>query len=160
MAHPAFTALVSSKASGPDMDRAETVTVFNDLCVLAPAALVDAPVMWHVLDDNHVRATYTYGDNTVIAELSFNDDHELVDFVSDDRFAASSDRKTFTPQRWSTPISGYRTIGSWRLGTIGEGHWHAPEGEYAYLDFNLDEITYNNTEVAHRHQEQDDDDDI
>ena len=30
-------------ASGPEMDRAETVTIFNDLCVLAPAALIDAP---------------------------------------------------------------------------------------------------------------------
>ena len=30
-------------ASGPEMDRGETVTVFNDLVVLAPGAIVDAP---------------------------------------------------------------------------------------------------------------------
>ena len=33
-------------ASGPEMDRGETVTVFNDLVVLAPGAIVDAPVRW------------------------------------------------------------------------------------------------------------------
>jgi hypothetical protein len=130
-------------ASGPEMDRAETVTIFNDLCILAPAALVSAPVTWHVVDDHHVRGTYTYGATIVTAELSFNDDNELVDFFSDDRTAVSTDGKTFTPQRWSTPMSGYREFGSCRLGTIGEGHWHAPKGEFAYLEYNLDEITYN-----------------
>jgi hypothetical protein len=135
-------------ASGPEMDRAETVTIFNDLCVLAPAALIDAPATWQVLDDQHVRGTYTYGANTVTAELSFNDDHELVDFVSDDRTAVSSDGgKTFKPQRWSTPISGYHKLGSSYLGTIGEARWNAPEGEFAYLEFNLDDITYNATDI-------------
>jgi hypothetical protein len=130
-------------ASGPEMDRAETVTLFNDLCILAPAALVHAPVTWHVVDDHHVRGTYTNGINTIGAELTFNDDHELVDFFSDDRTAVSTDGKTFTPQRWSTPISGYRKLCISRLGTIGEGHWHAPNGEFAYLEYHLDDITYN-----------------
>jgi hypothetical protein len=135
-------------ASGPEMDRAETVTIFNDLCILAPAAIIDAPVTWQVLDDHRVRGTYTSGANSITAELSFNDDHELVDFISDDRTAVSSDGgKTFTPQRWSTPLSGYRKLGSSYLGTIGEAHWHAPEGEFAYLEFNLDEIAYNATDI-------------
>jgi hypothetical protein len=129
-------------AAGPAMDRGETVTIFNDLCILAPAALVDAPVTWQVLDEHHVRGAYTYGINTVTAELTFNDDHELVDFVSDDRSAASTDG-TFTPQRWSTPLAGYRTLGPWRLATFGEAHWHAPDGEFAYLEFRLDGITTN-----------------
>ena len=130
-------------ASGPEMDRAETVTIFNDLCILAPAALVDAPVTWHVLDDHHVRATYTYDVNAIVAELTFSDDDELIDFYSDDRTAVSTDGKTFTPQRWSTPLSGYSDVGSSHLGTNGEGHWHAPDGEFAYLEFKLDRIVYN-----------------
>jgi len=138
-------------ASGPEMDRAETVTLFNDLCILAPGALVDAPVTWHVVNDHRVRATYTYGTNTIAAELTFNEDHELVDFWSDDRTALSTDGKTFTPQRWSTPISGYRKLSSWRLGTNGEGHWHAPEGEFAYLEYRLDDITYNAADLGQPH---------
>ncbi|HYN34487.1 MAG TPA: DUF6544 family protein [Ilumatobacteraceae bacterium] len=134
-------------ASGPDMNRGETVTIFNDLCILAPAALIDAPVTWHVLDEHRVRGAYTYGVNTVTAELSFNDDHELIDFCSDDRSAVSTDGETFTPQRWSTPISGYRTVGASRLGTVGEAHWHAPDGEFAYLEYRLDDITYNPTDL-------------
>ena len=130
-------------AKGPEMDRAETVTIFNDLCILAPAALVDAPVTWQLIDDHHVRGTYTCGANAVTAELTFNDSHELVDFVSDDRTAVSSDGSTFTPQRWSTPMSGYHDVGPRRIGTIGQGHWHPPDGEFAYLEYELDQIIYN-----------------
>ena len=136
-------------ASGPEMDRAETVTIFNDLCVLAPAALIGAPIIWTSLDDHRVRGAYTYGANTVTGELTFDDDDQLVDFFSDDRNAVSTDGTTFTPQRWSTPISAYRDLGSARLGTIGEGHWHAADGEFAYLEFDLDDITYNAADLDH-----------
>ena len=79
------------------------------------------------------------------ADLVFNDDCELVDFVSDDRLRASENGRSFTPQRWSTPLGGYRTIGPRRIASNGEGHWHAsdPEGEFAYIEFNVDHITYN-----------------
>ena len=90
-------------AAGPDMDQAETVTLFNDLAVFAPSALIDAPITWQALDDHHVRGAFTNGAHTVTAELNFNDYYELVDFVSDDRLAASENGKSFTPKRWSTP---------------------------------------------------------
>ena len=132
-------------AAGPEMDRAETVTLFNDLCVLAPAALVDAAVVWQAVDDRRVRGTFTNGAQSVTADLTFNDADELVDFVSDDRTRAAADGKSFTPQRWSTPIGGYRTIGDRWIGTHGEGHWHPAEmqGEYSYLEFSVDDMAYN-----------------
>lgn len=132
-------------ASGTDLDRAETVTLFNDMCVLAPAALIGAPLAWRSIDDRHVHGSYTIGSNTVRAELTFNDDGELVDFVSEDRLASSADGKTFTRQRWSTPVTEYRHVGARRIATIGEGRWHPNEGEFAYLGFHLDHITYNVT---------------
>jgi len=134
-------------AAGPDLDRAETVTLFNDMCILAPAALADAPISWQDIDDHHVRAAYTNGAQTISAVLTFNDDHELVDFVSDDRLAASPNGKSFTRLTWSTPITGYRNIGSRCVATIGEARWHAPgpDGEFAYLEFHLDDIAYNTT---------------
>ena len=61
-------------AAGPDLDRAETVTLFNDLCVLAPAALVEAPVTWQRIDGHRVRGTYTNGTETITADLIFNAD--------------------------------------------------------------------------------------
>lgn len=130
-------------ARGPKMDLAETVTLLNDLCVLAPAALVDAAIDWTPIDDHHARATYTNAHHTVSAVLTFNDDHELVDFVSDDRLRSSVDGRVFTPQRWSTPIGGYRAFDGRRIGALGRGCWH-PDGEpsFDYLEFYLDDISY------------------
>jgi hypothetical protein len=132
-------------AAGSDMDRAETVTLFNDLCLLAPAALINAPITWQPIDADHVRGTFTNGAHTVTAELAFNGERELVDFVSDDRLRASQNGKSFTRQRWSTPVRNYHTVGSRRLCTNGEGRWHAPEpeGEFTYVEFNVDAIVYN-----------------
>ena len=129
-------------AAGPDLDRAETVTLFNDLCILAPAALIDAPIIWQSIDNTHVRGIFTNGAQTVTADLTF-DSGDLVNFVSDDRMSTSRDGSTFTPQRWSTPIGDYRTFGARRIATYGEGHWHTtdPQSQYAYLEYNLDTIT-------------------
>jgi len=132
-------------AHGPEMDRAETVTVFNDLCVMAPAALLDAPVAWEVVDEQQVGGTYTAAGRSVTARLVFNDDHELVDFVSEDRSRAFPDGKTFIRQRWSTPVREYREVDGRYRATVGEGRWHAPapEGQFAYLEFLIDSIDYN-----------------
>jgi membrane protein implicated in regulation of membrane protease activity len=130
-------------ARGPKMDQAETVTLLNDLCILAPAALVDAPVDWTPIDDRHARARFTNAGHTVEAVLTFNDDHELVDFVSDDRFVSSRDGRTFTPQRWSTPITEYRSINGRRAGVAGTGRWHPPDApSFDYLEFHADHISY------------------
>lgn len=132
-------------ASGADLDRAETVTLFNDLCILAPAALVDACVVWQAVDDHHARGEFTNGPHTVSADLTFNDNHELVDFTSQDRLRASADGTTFIRQGWSTPVWDTRTFDARRVSCYGEAHWHAPdpEGEFSYLEFTVDDLTYN-----------------
>lgn len=92
-------------AAGPQTDRAETVTLLNDLCVVAPAAPaapVDADVTWTVLGPGRVHAALTRGPRTVGADLVFDerDEHdERVDLVCDDRLAGSPDGKTFTARR-------------------------------------------------------------
>ena len=120
------------------------MTLFNDLCILAPAALVDAPIAWQEVDDTHVRGVFTNGAHAVSADRTFRDG-DLVDFRSDDRMSTSRDGSTLAPQPWSTPVGDYRVFGTRRLAARGEGRWHAaaPQGEFAYLEYNLDAITYN-----------------
>jgi hypothetical protein len=130
-------------AKGPAMDKSETVTLFTDSCVFAPGALLDRNIQWHVVDDRTVNAAFTNGNYTIHATLSFNAAGELVDFVSDDRSAASADGKSFTPTRWSTPLGEYRAFGPRRLMGRGEAVWHSGAGRYAYLRFELDSVEYN-----------------
>ncbi|MGH9887345.1 MAG: DUF6544 family protein [bacterium] len=129
-------------ARGAEMDVAETVTLFNDMCVFAPAALIAAPVRWTEIDSHTVAASFTNAEHTIGATLRFSDNGELADFVSDDR-SASADGRAFTRMRWSTPLSAYRDFDGYRIASRGEGRWHAAEGEYAYIRIELESITYN-----------------
>ena len=127
-------------ASGPEMDRGETVTVFNDLVVLAPGAIADAPVRWTAVDDRHVLGAFTNEDQTVSAELTFDEDGDLVDFVSEDRLRASPDGTSFTRQRWSTPLSGHREEHGHRQLDAGRGRWYVPgSGDwFTYVELQFD----------------------
>jgi len=136
-------------AAGPELDRGETVTVFNDLVLLAPGALVDAPVEWTELDDRRVRAAFTNGRHTVSAELVFDDSGRLVDFVSRDRMRASADGRSFDAQDWSTPDPRRRERSGVHV-LRGTARWRTPDGWLTYVELDFDRIE-TNPEVQRRH---------
>jgi hypothetical protein len=130
-------------AAGTEMTQSETVTLFNDMCVMAPATLIHRSITWDAVDARTARAAFSNAGHTIHAELSFNDAGELTNFVSDDRYQASADGTTMRPLRWSTPVGDYRTCGAVRLPSRGEGRWHEPEGEYTYIELAIDDVQYN-----------------
>jgi len=129
-------------AAGPEMDQGETVTLFNDMCLLAPGTLVDPAIQWEPVDARTAKARFTHAAHTISATLFFDDDGLLKNFVSDDRFA-SADGKDYKRWRWSTPIEEYRAFGPYRLAARGEARWHPPEGEYAYAAIDILDVEYN-----------------
>jgi len=129
-------------AAGPQMDQGETVTLFNDMCLLAPGTLVDPAIQWEPVDARTAKARFTHGAHTIAATLFFDAEGLLKDFVSDDRFA-STDGREYKRWRWSTPIAEYRTFGPYKLAARGEARWHPPEGEYVYAAIDILEVEYN-----------------
>ena len=125
-------------AAGPQMDQAETVTLFNDLCLFVPSALLTAPVQWEPVDEHTVRATYSNAGHTITALLIFDEAGDLVDFVSDDRSMASGDGRTFIPMRWSTPVGEFTQRSGRRQLLQGEARWHAPGGDFSYIEMYVD----------------------
>ena len=134
-------------AKGAELTHAETVTLFNDLCVCAPGALVYADATWQPVDAHRAIGHFTLGVNTITAELIFDDAGDLVDFVSDDRAAGSADGHTFTRVRWTTPVHDYARVGPARIPTRAETRWHPDTGSWTYGEFELTSLVYN---VAHR----------
>jgi hypothetical protein len=130
-------------ASGPELDRSETVTLFNDMCLLAPATLLDAPVQWEQVDCRTVDAAFTNGDHTISATLVFAKDGRLTNFVSDDRSRASADGKTLTRLQFSTPVRSCRDFAAVRLASHGDARWALPEGPFTYGEFDIRSIDYN-----------------
>jgi hypothetical protein len=130
-------------ASGDAMDRSETVTLFNDMCFLAPGTLLDPAIGWETVDAHKVRAQFTNGAHTISATMLFGDDGLAINFLSDDRSRASPDGKVFTRHRFSTPVREYRDFGPARLPTHGEARWLLPEGEFTYGEFEIRGVSYN-----------------
>lgn len=128
--------------AGGELTTTETVTLFNDMCLMAPGALIDKRITWRQVDAKQVEATFTNGEYRIRAVLKFNDNGELVDFVSDDRSYLTPENK-LRRERWSTPVSDYRDFGGYRLASRGEAVWHLKEGSYAYGKFVLKKIEYN-----------------
>lgn len=132
-------------AAGPEMTQGETVTLFNDMCLMAPATLIDPAIAWEAIDDHTTRATFSHSSHTIRAELSFNAQGELTNFVSDDRYQTTADGTGLRRLRWSTPVGGYRRYGAVHLAWGGQGLWHERDGEYAYIELTFDDVRYNVT---------------
>jgi Family of unknown function (DUF6544) len=118
------------------MTKGETVTLFNDMCVLAPATLIDKNIQWETVDPLAVKATFTNQGYTISAVLYFNERGELINFVSDDRYQAFRGNK-FENFRWSTPIKNYKDIDGRKVAIYGEAIWQMPKGEFAYAKLTL-----------------------
>lgn len=133
---------------GPELDRSESVTLLNDICVLAPGALPALPnLQWEEQGPLAALARFRHGAHAVTARLSFQPDGDLVNFYSEDR-SLSSDGRTFRPLPWSTPLRDYAMFGGHRLASYGEAVWQMPEGPFSYGRFHLQEIEYNQPRPA------------
>ena len=127
------------KESGNIMDKAETVTLFNDMCLLAPATLIDKRIQWESIHDTLVKATFTNNKISIAADLYFNKQGQLVDFISNDR-TSIADMKQYP---FLTPVSEYKVINGYNLTSKAETVWDYTDGKFTYGKFILKEIEYN-----------------
>ncbi|MCL6461676.1 hypothetical protein SAMN05444372_11291 [Flavobacterium micromati] len=123
------------KKSGKEMDRAETVTLFNDMCLMAPATLIDKRISWQIINSSSAKAIFTNDKITISAILYFNEEGQLIDFISTDRDVNNNP--------FSTPVSNYKNLNGINIMTYGETIWHYPDGKFVYGKFNLKEVEYN-----------------
>jgi len=127
---------------GAEITNDETVTLMNDVLVMAPAAVLDLPFTFETIGKRSLRATFHHAGFTVSAVLTFDDAGDLVGFASTDR-AHGREGGAAT---WSTPISGYRQVDGIRIGALGDANWIEPSGEWTYGRFEITSIAYNVTQ--------------
>jgi len=124
---------------GAEMDLSETVTFFNDMCVVAPPTLIDKRIKWLEVEGNKVKASFMNNNITVSAWLYFNDKGELINFISEDRYSADSGKQ----YPWSTPLKDYQEIKGYKLAGNAEVIYSYPDRELCYGTFKLISIEYN-----------------
>ncbi|MBP6512138.1 MAG: hypothetical protein KA347_05685 [Bacteroidia bacterium] len=128
---------------GKEMNEAETVTFFNDMCCMAPATLIDKRIIWQEVDSMHTNARFTNNGITINAELFFNKEGELVNFKSNDRYNADTGKKL----PWSTPLRKYKEKSGHKFPSYAETIYTYPDRDLGYGIFNVSSIQYNYTEL-------------
>lgn len=124
---------------GEKMNKAETVTFFNDMCCMAPATLIDKRISWQVINDNVVKARFTNNGITISADLFFNPMGELINFKSNDRY--NVDAKMELP--WATPLKNYKEVNGYKLAGYAETIYSYPDRDLCYGTFEVLSIKYN-----------------
>jgi len=125
--------------AGPVMDTTETVTYFNDMCLLAPATLIDRRITWKEIDEFSTKATFTNDGIRVSATLFFNKEGQLVNFISEDRTSMSDQKKI----PFSTPVHQYTIINGRNTMAKGDAVWMYPDEKFVYGQFNTKNVTFN-----------------
>jgi len=129
-------------AKGKEMNQGETVTLFNDMCFMAPASLIDRNIEWKEIDNKTVNAKYTNGNITIGATLFFDEEGKLVNFISNDRFE-TTDGKIYKNYPWITPVTDYINVKGYRLPSGAKLIYKHPDEDFCYGEFNLVNIEYN-----------------
>ncbi|MDD4821682.1 MAG: hypothetical protein PHI48_03890 [Bacteroidales bacterium] len=124
---------------GEEMNLSETVTFFNDMCCMAPPTLIDKRIKWLEVEGNNVKASFTNNNITVSAWLYFNDQGQLINFISHDRYSADAGKKL----PWATPLRDYQEINGYRLSGNADAVYSYPDRDLCYGTFNIVKIEYN-----------------
>lgn len=133
--------------TGKEMGIAETVTFFNDMCCMAPATLIDKRITWLETDSTTVKAQFSNNGITISAWLYFNGNGELINFVSDDRYALTDDN-TMKQLRWSTPLKDYKQFNGVTLTSNADAVYSYPTHDLTYGNFRLTNVEYNCKEIV------------
>lgn len=128
-------------AKGEKMDQAETVTLFNDMCFIAPPTLIDRRIKWENINDRTVKGIYTNGKISVSAVLYFNEKNELVNFISYDRF--HTDGIKYENYPWETPVEAYREFNGYLLPSKAKLIYKRSDGDFTYGELEYKSVKYN-----------------
>ncbi len=128
-------------ARGDKMNQAETVTLLNDMCFIAPATLIDTRITWSAINDTTVKAIYKNGNISISAVLYFNETGKLENFISNDRY--DTDGKKYDNYPWATPVEEYALINGYLLPKKAKLIYQKPEGDFTYGELEFKSVKYN-----------------
>jgi len=127
--------------AGEIMNQSETVTMFNDMALFAPATLLDDRITWEEIDDYHVVGHFTNGSIVVSATFEFNDQYQLTNFISEDRYTIQDGEAQKVI--WCTPITEYQEINGLNLLYKGSAVWKFEDHDFEYIKLVIENVEYN-----------------
>lgn len=136
-----WSLLPVADARGAEIDQGTSLRFLNEIMWFPAAALIPA-IRWEAVDNSRARATLTNGTRNVSAEFEFDDVGRLVTMRAD-RYMSND--KSFSLEKWSTPILEYGEMNGLRIPTRGKGVWSLKDGDFAYIHLEITEVQYDPT---------------
>ena len=114
------------------MDRSSLVTFLSEILFIPSAALQDY-VKWEAIDDLNAKAIISCYGLSASGVFTFNEDGEILSFVTDDRSAATTDGSS-EKVKWSASCGDYIQVDGIKKPTVFKAIWHYKEGDLVYFD--------------------------
>lgn len=129
--------------SGPEFDVGELSTYLNDAVLMAPSMLLGPAVTWGEVDDRTFDVSLTNEGRSVTGRVYLDERGAPQDFSTTDRYVALPGGPV--QAEWTTPKSGWRTVGGRSLPVGGSAVWHLPDSAFTYaeLAFGPGAVEYN-----------------
>lgn len=115
-------------ARGKEMDVSSIVRYLSEMPWFPSSLLPSECLRWERVGDKAARATLVHGGLSVSMTFTFNDEDEIMEGYSEDRFV--EDR---LKQPWIVRYGAYREIEGFRIPTDGNASWKTKDGEFTYV---------------------------
>ena len=133
--------------TGTDMNKACLVTFLAE-SLFAPTILLQDYIIFEELSDFKVRATITYGGQTVSGIFTFNEQYEMISFTTNDRAVAGTDGSMeYVP--WSALCNDYQfSENGIKYPTKFQAVWNYADGDFVYFDGIISELSYGYAQIS------------
>lgn len=127
--------------TGKDMDKACLATFLAE-SMFAPSILLQNYISFEEITDYEIKATITYKNQTASGIFTFNEQYEMVSFVTNDRAVTNSDG-TMEYIKWSAlcskyAVSEYGIKQPLKLQAV----WNYDDGDFIYFDGTISRMSY------------------
>lgn len=128
-----------ANARGMEMDQGALLRYLAET-VWFPTAALSPYIKWEEIDSKSAKATISYKGVTASGVFLFNDQGEVVNFVTE-RYMEVKGR--FVLETWSTPMKDYKEFSGIKIPAKGEVIWRLKTGDFSWYQVQLKEIEYN-----------------
>lgn len=123
--------------TGEDMDKSCLVTYLAE-SIFVPTALLQGYITFEQISDYEVKGTITYKGQTASGVFTFNEQYEMVSFVTNDRTATDNEHIP-----WTALCSDYEVSENGiKTPTAFKAVWNYHDGDFVYFDGKISSVTY------------------
>lgn len=126
-------------ATGPEMDHSTMLRYLAEMQWF-PSAALNPYIQWEPIDDNTAKATMTYNGVTASGVFTFNDEGELVRFMTK-RYRELDGQFVLTD--WGGINKQYKTFNGIRIPSKSDIIWVEPTGEFNWFQCEITDLEYN-----------------